>query len=520
MRALYIYIVMFLAALPLMISGAYAIGISVTAGSSGSDSVGFSTVHDDGDNAQLTDSAVLSFNDGAGMNRQISASGDKVNIFDTQVVQTLDKSMAACVTVNVIQADSATYTITLDPKQVTTKTTKVSASGTLTASNADSIYASANSSNAKGDYAEQRIKITSLSRAATLTGYINKATADKTSATATQAFKYASTDGTIDILGSSWVMYGTDVSYMAQNCIKFTGSGRDRPLAEIGTPTSTVASFTGTSTTKSENRVSAIASATSLKGMNFTFTGDSFNSEGYGTTVNDNITGNTSRSEGVRRAEIRKYSISMSAISSAASEKRSYGSISAGQVNISEFAMNAQNDLAGHYLDANSYWKSGLYYPVLIDSYCAQTSDGFKAQKTSVTGGVSIVGASGAYLALFSQAAHTFSDDTSDYCVGQVSGSMTSLDKPKSGQAYKLTLTSGAKATSLTYGTIRGKGTDYGIFTQAYSSALDDSMIQMATTTKPIGKIYTATATTKSSGKAGDAKGASASTNIKFTSTY
>ena len=523
MRTPYIYIAMFLASLSLAISGANAVSLGVIAGESGLSTVSATSGISAGTNAHVDESTVLSFDGGAGISNQLTTYGDLTDICQWYNSTAVTTGLTSGVFVNVSKADSATIKkITYDPAKPNSKATKVSVTlEGLDATNAKKICVIAHGNNSEGDYAEQSVNITSPTRNATLAGYSGKATADKTSATATQSFKYASTDGAIDVDGSSWVMSGDYTTYIALTNINFTGSGVNKPLAMIGTsPTSKTASFTGTSTTKSKNSVSAVASASSLTGMNFTFNGDSSNQEGDGTAVYDIIDGNVSAEGTVNRAAIGTYTISMNAISSYASERRSYGSVSAGEVNISEFAMNYENDSATHTLDASSYYKSGTYNPAVVDGYCALTTDGLKATKTGITGGISVIDASGKYLALFAQTSHAYDEDSSDHSMAQISGSMASLDKPKSGQAYKMALAAAPKATSLTYSTIRGEGTNYAVYSEAYSDALDDLNFQSVLSGKPIGKIYTITTGTKSNGKAGITSGASAAVNIKFTSTY
>ena len=526
MRALNTCNAIILAILFFTISGVCAIGVSVTAGNGGSGSVGLSTGYNTGYKTAVEDSAVLSFNGALGVQRQMSIQGGSGDLHEEHETTSSEGAVAG-VTVDIDGAENYTYGYSLDPSQTdfAKSVAKSSSAKTATASevldvtNAKNISASAFGSSVKGDNAEQSLKITSPSGKASLSGYSNKASADMASAAATQSFGLAQSDGDIEINGIAWVDPATAGSVQGQVSDPTYVADMGLFGAGYGKAISSISSFASSSNAKSEKSASVTGSATSLTGLNFTMTGSATNPEEDNALFDDRISGIKSPDESLNLAYISKYSATVSADAKSSSESQSFGAISAGTISLDEYAMNAQNDYAGHNLFATSWFNGkGVYQPAVVNGYCSAKGDGLKAQKASVAGSISILDASAGSLSLSAFTGHIYGADgdgnQEDYSLGQVYGSMATLNKPSSGQAYKVALSATPKATSVNFGTVRGKGTGYYVYTEAYSNSLDYIASQTAMSKKTGGKVYTGSASTKSGSKA------DASADIRLVSTY
>jgi len=123
------------------------------------------------------DSAILSFDNGASLSRQIVLSSvgkaARLNLHEWHGTTNADGA-AAEVSVDVINAGTIKYSYAIDPKTPGSKATFAKARENLDVTNAASISVAAFANSPKGDFAEQGLGVASKANTASISKYSNR----------------------------------------------------------------------------------------------------------------------------------------------------------------------------------------------------------------------------------------------------------------------------------------------------------------------------------------------------------
>jgi len=546
-------------AFALVLPGVYAVEPSVYA--SGVDStVGFTSEYSMPDSVAVTDLATLSFSNGPSLSRHINAAGtfgEGSGDFSEEHSTENSQGASASVSVNILGSEWYDYSYSLDPIVSGTGTKPAKASENLDVKNAASVSACARAENTKGDWAYQTLDANSATNEVSLDGYSNSAQADKTSATASQSFKSLTGDyvsienhagyyedneeagagkdiganacfeGYIQEISDSINSKETEASDKISNVAKAPNFKVTSTAGYDAPNTVTVTNLKTTSTMKSETSPSATFSADSIEGGYIGYWTNAHTEAWSGTKgnrleayTNDNAYG----------ATISKLSQTAKADAKSASVTSGYNSLSAAfWYTYSEAYDNAYAD-ENHIGDYSLHGFSAIgpevegfvSAPIAINGF----SQNLKAQTSGTSSGVTILNAiipgtmSGSIVCnhLFGVSGEMSIEDQSRSEFRLNNGKLE--NSGKSSPAYKATTAASPKSTKAQVTTVRGKADELYLSSSAWSNALSFGSQGYGNGGLQNGYELSSTASTASSGKLGDKKGAKADASVKLVKNY